>query len=158
MLTGLAHSALCVPDVDAATRWYVETLGFTVLSPPFLMEGDAIERDMGEIIPNPRLKAAIVGIPDAGDRVIEIIEYPGTTSRARPSDASVVDVGLTHIGLTCDDIDTTRAELESRGVTFLTSAIASVAGLRTTWFHDPWGTVLILMEKSKPAEPYYRQY
>ena len=53
----------------------------------------------------------------------------------------------------CDDIDATRTELEARGVEFLTTEIADVAGLRTTWCHDPWGTVIILMEKSEDALP-----
>ena len=158
MLTGMAHTALCVADVDAATRWYADVLGFTVLSPPYLMEGPAIERDMGELIPSPRLKAAIVGLPGDGDRVIEIIEYPGSTGRPRAEDASLVDHGLTHVGVVCDDIEATRSELEARGVRFLTSGIATVAGLRTTWLADPWGNVVILLEKSLAAKPYYAQY
>jgi catechol 2,3-dioxygenase-like lactoylglutathione lyase family enzyme len=156
-MTGLAHSAMCVPDVEAATRWYAETLGFTVLSPPYLMEGEAIERDMGELIPHPRLKAAIVGFPD-GDRVIEIIEYPDTDGRPRSQDASITDHGLSHLGVVCDDIDATRAALEARNVTFLTDGIASVARVRTTWFTDPWGTVIILVEKRDHSKPYYAQY
>ena len=32
------------------------------------------------------------------------------------------------------------------------------AGLRTTWFRDPWGVVFILMEKRHPARPYWQQY
>jgi methylmalonyl-CoA/ethylmalonyl-CoA epimerase len=158
MLTGLAHSALCVPDVEAATRWYAEALGFTVLSPPYLVEGDDLERDMGELIPQPRLKAAILGFPGDGDRVIEIIEYPGTNGRPRPGDSSIIDHGLSHIGVICDDIEATRRELETRGVTFLTSGIASVARVRTTWCTDPWGTVLILVEKGDPSRPYYDQF
>ena len=47
MLTGLAHTAICVPDVRAAARWYSEVLGLRVLSPPYRMEGAQIERDMG---------------------------------------------------------------------------------------------------------------
>jgi catechol 2,3-dioxygenase-like lactoylglutathione lyase family enzyme len=158
MLTGLAHSALCVPDVEAATRWYAETLGFTVLSPPYLVEGPDIERDMGELIPHARLKAAILGFPGDGDRVIEIIEYPDTEGRPRPGDASIVDHGLSHVGVICDDIEVTRRELEGRGVTFLTRGIASVARVRTTWCTDPWGTVLILVEKGDPSRPYYAQF
>ncbi len=157
-LVGLAHTAVCVPDVDEAARWYAETLGFTVLSPPYLMEGEAIERDMGELIETPRLKAAIVGLPGDGDRVLELIEYPGSPGRPRAADASIVDHGLTHVGLVCDDITATRATYEARGVRFLTREIATVAGLRTTWFADPWGTVLILMEKRDPAKPYFAQY
>lgn len=154
----MAHSAVCVPDVDEATRWYAEVLGFSILSPPYLMEGEAIERDMGELIPTPRLKAAILGLPGDGDRVLELIEYPGTVGRAIAEDRSIVDGGLTHVGLVCDEIEATRAELESRGVQFLTSGIATIAGLRTTWFADPYGTVFILMEKREPPKPYFAQY
>lgn len=154
----MAHSAVCVPDVEEAARWYSETLGFSVLSPPYLMEGDAIERDMGELIPIPRLKAAIVGLPGDGDRVLELIEYPGADGRARAADASIVDGGLTHVGLVCDDIASTRSELESRGVQFLTRATAKIAGLQTTWFTDPYGTVFILMQKRDPDRPYFAQY
>jgi catechol 2,3-dioxygenase-like lactoylglutathione lyase family enzyme len=159
VLTGLAHSAVCVPDVEAATRWYSEVLGLTVLSPPYRMEGEQIEHDMGELVPSPVvLNASIVGF-GADDRVIELIEYPAANvvppESARPS---VTRVGVTHIGMLCDDIGATRAELEGRGVEFLTAGVADVAGLRTTWCHDPWGTVIILMEKSKGARPYWGQW
>jgi hypothetical protein len=36
--------------------------------------------------------------------------------------------------------------------------VAEVAGLRTTWCSDPWGTVLILVEKEHGDRPYWRQY
>ena len=62
------------------------------------------------------------------------------------------------MGLICDDIDRTRGELEGRGVVFLTSGIADVAGLRTTWFRDPWGTVFILLQKDHQDRPYWRQF
>jgi catechol 2,3-dioxygenase-like lactoylglutathione lyase family enzyme len=158
MIRGVAHTAVCVPDVEEAARWYAETLGFTILSPPYLMEGDAIARDMGELIPIPRLKAAIVGVPGDGDRVLELVEYPGAGGQPPSPDASVIDHGLTHVGLVCDDIAETRAQLESRGVQFLTRGIASIAGLRTTWFNDPYGTVFILLEKRDPDRPYFAQY
>jgi hypothetical protein len=61
------------------------------------------------------------------------------------------------VGLVCDDIVTTRSELEGRGVSFLTTGIADVAGLKTTWCHDPWGTVIILLEKRDAGHPYWRQ-
>ncbi len=159
MLTGLAHSAVCVPDVEAATHWYSEVLGLTVLSAPYRMEGEQIEHDMGELVPSPVvLHASIVGF-GADDRVIELIEYPAANvvppESARPS---VTRVGVTHIGMLCDDIGATRAELEDRGVEFLTAGVADVAGLQTTWCHDPWGTVIILMEKSKDARPYWGQW
>jgi catechol 2,3-dioxygenase-like lactoylglutathione lyase family enzyme len=158
MLRGFAHAAVCVPDVDAATRWYAEVLGMTVLSPPFLIRGDAIERDMGELIGSPAaVKAAIVGW-EASDDVIELIEYPEAGVADNSFAPTVTRRGLTHLGLLCDDVTATRSELEAKGVQFLVSGVADVAGLRTTWCCDPWGTVFILLQKSRPALPYWHQY
>ena len=74
------------------------------------------------------------------------------------NEGSITDIGLTHIGLTCDDVVATRRELEREDVTFLTTGIADVAGLRTTWFRDPWGVVFILIEKEHRDRPYWRQH
>jgi catechol 2,3-dioxygenase-like lactoylglutathione lyase family enzyme len=159
MIIGMAHTAVCVPDVDAAVEWYRSVLGLTVLSPPYLVDGPDIERDMGELVPSPvAVKAAILGFPGEGDRVLEVIEYPRSPGRARPKEAMLVDEGFTHVGLVCDDIVATRAELEARGVRFLTSGVAEIVGLRTTWFEDPNRLVFILMEKRDGAKPYYAQY
>jgi catechol 2,3-dioxygenase-like lactoylglutathione lyase family enzyme len=158
-VTGMAHSAVCVADVDAAVAWYRDVLGLTVLSPPYRMEGDAIERDMGELLPSPVVvKAAIVGFAEDGDRVIEVIEYPNARGSDARAACGIEDHGLTHVGLTCDDIDATRRHLEANGAQFMVQGVADVAGLRTTWFRDPFGVVFILLEKSKPQHPYYRQY
>src|SRR5205823_14929496 len=98
MITGLAHTAVCVADVDAAVAWYGDVLGLTILSAPYRMEGADIERDMGALVPSPVVvKAAIVGVPDGGDRVLEVIEYPNAPGRDHAADASVVDHGFTHV-------------------------------------------------------------
>jgi catechol 2,3-dioxygenase-like lactoylglutathione lyase family enzyme len=159
MLTGFAHAAVCVSDVNEATKWYSEVLGLQVLSPPYEMSGEAIERDMGDLVPSPVVvKAAIVGL-GADDHVLELIEYPEVLlPTGQPARPDILHLGMTHVGLVCDDIERTRSELESRGVAFVTSGIAEVAGLRTTWFHDPWGTVFVLLEKRAQSNPYWRQY
>ncbi len=156
MLSGLAHVGVCVPDVEEAVEWYRSVLGLVVLSPPYLVEGADIERDMGELVPGVRLKAAILGFPGGGDHVLEVIEYPGLGGG--PDERGLTDHGLSHLGLVCDDISAERERLEAAGVRFLTSGVAGIVGLRTTWFADPWGVVFILMEKGDPARPYYRQF
>jgi catechol 2,3-dioxygenase-like lactoylglutathione lyase family enzyme len=158
VLTGLAHTAICVPDVEAAVGWYADVLGLRVLSHPYRMEGPEIERDMGELVPSPVVVvAAIVGL-GSDDHVIELVEYPasgvGPPESASPS---VTRVGITHVGLVCDDLRATREELESRGVEFLTTGLADVAGLRTAWCRDPWGTVILLLQKSEETRPYWGQ-
>jgi catechol 2,3-dioxygenase-like lactoylglutathione lyase family enzyme len=159
VITGIAHTALHVPDVDAAVAWYRDVLGLEVLSPPYRMEGDAITRDMGELLPEPVVvKAAIVGTGEGSDRVIEVIEYPAVVAAPAPP-AAVTRLGFTHVGLLCDDVVVTRADLEAKGVRFLVEGVADVAGVRTTWFADPWENVFILVEKvRRPDRAYYRQY
>jgi methylmalonyl-CoA/ethylmalonyl-CoA epimerase len=101
--------------------------------------------------------AAIVGF-GKDDRALELIEYPAAgVASPSPVRPSVTKIGLTHVGMVCDDIAATRAELEKRGVEFLTSGVADVAGLKTTWCRDPWGTVIILLEKSEQGRPYWGQ-
>jgi hypothetical protein len=48
--------------------------------------------------------------------------------------------------------------LKDKGVHFLVDGIADIAGVRTTWFTDPWGVVFILVEKGKPERPYFAQF
>jgi catechol 2,3-dioxygenase-like lactoylglutathione lyase family enzyme len=159
VITGLAHTGLHVADVEAATAWYRDVLGLSVLSPPYRMDGDAITRDMGELVPAPVVvKAAIVGVDDGSDRVIEVIEYPSVAT-GPPLPPAVTRLGFTHIALLCDDVRATRAELEAKGVEFLVADVADVAGVCTTWFADPWNNVFILVEKVRHRErPYFRQY
>jgi catechol 2,3-dioxygenase-like lactoylglutathione lyase family enzyme len=156
--TGVAHTAVCVADCDAAVAWYRDVLGMRVLSPPYRMEGAEIERDMASLVPSPVVvKAAIVGF-EADDRVLEVIEYPNADGGDTRASLPVYDLGLTHVGLVCDDIESTRAQLETSGASFLVDGVADVAGLRTTWFRDPFGIVFILLEKRDTERPYYRQF
>ena len=95
MITGLAHTGVCVPDCAAAVAFYRDVLGLRVLSPPYVMAGNAIRDDMGELVSDPTMKAAIVGFDDGSDRVLEVIEYlniDGSDGRAR---AALTDHGLT---------------------------------------------------------------
>jgi catechol 2,3-dioxygenase-like lactoylglutathione lyase family enzyme len=156
VISGLAHTGVCVPNLAEAVQWYTQTLGLVLLSPPARIEGRAIEQDMAEMIPGVALQAAILGARDSGDRVLELIEYP--KHPGRPKRESLTDHGFSHVGLVCDDIAATRTELEARGVRFLTRGTAEIAGLETCWFEDPYGNVFILMSKSASELPYFRQW
>jgi predicted enzyme related to lactoylglutathione lyase len=158
VITGVAHTGVCVPDCEAAVAFYRDVLGLRVLSPPYVMDGEAIRDDMGELVSDPAMKAAIVGFDGDGDRVLEVIEYLRADGEPRRTRTNLTEPGLSHVGLICDDIDATRAELERRGVCFLVDGIAEVARVRTTWFADPWGVVFILVEKSRPQRPYFAQW
>jgi methylmalonyl-CoA/ethylmalonyl-CoA epimerase len=160
VITGLAHTGVCVPDCEAAVAFYQDVLGLRVLSPPYVMSGKAIRDDMGELASDPSMKAAILGFPGDGDRVLEVIEYLGVEGSDRRG--ALTDHGVSHVGLICADLDATSAELQRKGVRFLVSGIADVARVRTTWFVELCGSkkglVFILVEKSRPERPYFSQW
>jgi len=85
VITGLAHAGVCVPDCEAAVAFYRDVLGLRVLSPPYVMSGNAIRDDMGELVSDPTMKAAIVGFGDDSDRVLEVdLDKPGFAGSQRP--------------------------------------------------------------------------
>jgi catechol 2,3-dioxygenase-like lactoylglutathione lyase family enzyme len=47
VLTGLAHTGVCVPDCEAAVAFYRDVLGMRVLSPPYVMGGLAVATTVG---------------------------------------------------------------------------------------------------------------
>ena len=61
------------------------------------MAGNAIRDDMGELVPDPTMKAAILGFDDDGDRVLEVIEYVNVDGTVRG--AALTDHGVSHVGL-----------------------------------------------------------
>ena len=146
-----------MPDCEAAVAYYRDVLGLRVLSPPYVMDGDAIRDDMGQLVADPAMKAAIVGFDGDDDRVLEVIEYLRAGDEKGRARSGLTEFGLSHVGLICEDIDATRAQLEAKGVRFLVDGVAEVARVRTTWFVDPWGVVFILVEKSRPQRPYFAQ-
>ena len=56
-----------MPDCEAAVAFYRDVFGLRVLSPPHVTAGDAIRDDMGQLVFDPTMKAAIVGFDDDGD-------------------------------------------------------------------------------------------
>ena len=51
MITGLAHTALHVADVDAAVAWYRDVLGSPCCRRRTAWKATRSTRDMGELVP-----------------------------------------------------------------------------------------------------------
>ena len=77
-----------------------------------------IRADMGELLADPAMKAAIVGFGDDGDRVLEVIEYLRADGSDARRAAGLADPGLTHIGLICDNLTRLGRSLKDKGVHF----------------------------------------
>jgi catechol 2,3-dioxygenase-like lactoylglutathione lyase family enzyme len=129
----LHHFATSVADLEATVRWYATTLGFR--------EEHRYEIPGG-------VQVAFLVLDDVR---LEVFEVGG--SRAPDPDELALERhlgvrGLRHVALAVDDLDGARAELEDRGVPFLTEPgeVPSSGGERYCFFADPDGVLIELYE------------
>jgi catechol 2,3-dioxygenase-like lactoylglutathione lyase family enzyme len=141
----LHHVGITVANLEAGIDFYHGVLGLEFASEP------------SPIFDDPALGPA-VGVPGAslrqvslllGDTILELLEYQKPKS---PVDAPLPQnaLGAQHVAFSVDDIEATKAELESKGVTFFSEVNVVdegvLAGWRWVYFSDPDGNALELVE------------
>jgi catechol 2,3-dioxygenase-like lactoylglutathione lyase family enzyme len=127
------HSAIRVPDFDAAVAWYVEKLDFQL-----------------------RQSAAVAGLtfgflyPAMDDSFhFELMAGPGAENRPPYKDLydSYNMSGWHHMGFQVNDVDEAIKELKRRGVTIVSEPHdAPAVGLRVAFFADPWGNLFEMIQ------------
>jgi catechol 2,3-dioxygenase-like lactoylglutathione lyase family enzyme len=141
------HVGITVPDLERAIDFYHDVLGLEFANEP------------SPVFDDPTLGPA-VGVPGAnlrqvslwcGDSIVELLEY---TSPEPPNDAPLPPNGLgaAHLALKVDDVARTKAELEAKGIEFLSEINVVdegvLAGWRWVYFQDPDGNTLELVEEA----------
>jgi catechol 2,3-dioxygenase-like lactoylglutathione lyase family enzyme len=123
-LTGWDHIAFSVPDLVAAERWYVETLGAEVVS-RYNWGGDTAH----PVLPHEDIRI--------GQHVVSL--FLGEPLHAAPPPR------LFHYAFNCrsmEELDTWGEHLQSRGVAFRGPMAHPGFGAVSLYFDDPWGTRL----------------
>lgn len=145
MILGMHHAAIAVPDIERALGFYAVTIGFEVVDEVTLP---------GRIEPLSRA----FGIEDAGCRVrmlrkgnsfLELFEFD--ESLAAEPERPVNRLGITHIALASDDVETDHARLEEAGVVFH-APLFGAAPTRFAYGRDPFGNVIELLEHAEGSE------
>ena len=158
-LAGLDHVGITVPDIEAATRFLVDVLGFEylyALGPRQDRNGDWMQDHLNV---HPRAVARSVRFFRCGPNpVLEVFEYSAPDQDVEPPRNS--DVGGHHIAVYVEDIDAAVQYLQEHGVTVLSGPTASIgphAGQRWVYFLAPWGAQFELV--SYPAgRAWYREH
>ena len=127
------HSAIRVPDFDAAAAWYAEKLDFRV-----------------------RQSVSFAGLtfaflyPVADDSFhFELLAGSGADNRHPYKDLhdSYKMSGWHHMGFRVDSVDAAVGELKRRSVTIVSEPHDVVAmGLRVAFFADPWGNLFEMIQ------------
>jgi glyoxylase I family protein len=146
-LAGGDHIGFTVPDIEAATRFFVDVIGCEQVFEigPFVSDDDWMKVHLGvhprAIIKTLRMLRCKVG-PS-----IELFEYDLQGAEERPPANS--DVGGHHLAFYVDDIDAAVAYLKEKGVTVqgepTTMDQGPSRGLRWAYFLAPWGMQLELV-------------
>jgi len=150
-LAGTDHVGFTVPDIEAATRFFVDVIGCTLVFEigPFQSDDDWMETQLGvdrrAVVRSLRMFRCKTG-PS-----FEIFQYELAGACAVPPPNS--DAGGHHLGFYVDDIGAAVAYLKSHGVTVqgdpVTMKAGPTEGLTWVYFLSPWGMQLELV--SYPA-------
>ena len=144
-MKGLHHVGITVNDLEASIRFYHDVLGLEFSNEPSpWFEGEELGTAVG--VPGAALRQVSLLL---GDTTLELLEYkspPSETTAPLNSNS----LGASHVAFLVDDIETAKADLESKGIEFYSDVNkvdeGVLAGWRWVYFEDPDGYPLELVE------------
>jgi glyoxylase I family protein len=146
-LLGVEHIGLTVPDVEAASRFFVDVLGAEVVFEigPFVAEDDWMQKHLG-VHPRAVIRKLRM-LRMASGPSLELFQYEAPDqAQARPKNS---DAGGHHIAFYVTDMDAAVVHLKQHGVTVFgeptTMTDGASAGLAWVYFLSPWGLQLELV-------------
>ncbi len=125
MLTALHHVALICTDYARSRRFYVETLGLTLIREVYREERQSWKADL-----------------QIGASQLELFSFPAPAVRPSYPEAT----GLRHLAFTVDDLDPVIARLVDAGIAVEPIRVDPYTDQRFTFFSDPDGLPLELYE------------
>ncbi|HVQ58752.1 MAG TPA: VOC family protein [Solirubrobacterales bacterium] len=144
-MKAIHHVGITVPDLDRAIEFYTGVLGLELADPPSPVFDDP---NLGPAVGVPGAKLRQVNLA-CGEAIVELLEYtepPSPIGRPVPANGT----GATHLAFHVESAERTKAELEAKGVEFLSEVNVVdegvLAGWRWVYFRDPFGIVLELVE------------
>ncbi|MGJ5630643.1 SMU1112c/YaeR family gloxylase I-like metalloprotein [Nostoc sp. CALU 1950] len=115
--TGIHHVAIICSDYERSKKFYVETLGFSIIEETFRAERNSYKLDLR------------VGESDQ----IELFSFPNPPQRFSSPEAC----GLRHLAFKVDDLEKTVDYLKSQGVETENIRIDEITSKKFTFFKDP---------------------
>lgn len=143
-MTVLHHTGLTVRDLDRSLAFYRDLLGMEVV---FEQEkrGGYLAAIVGYEAAHVRM--AHLAFPGGGHR-IELFEYVQPEPRGKPGEPR--DVGISHVCLVVDDLDSVHGRLRAAGVEFYSAPVpvssGANAGGAAVYLRDPDGITLELFQ------------
>ncbi|MBN8697026.1 MAG: VOC family protein [Bacteroidetes bacterium] len=117
MLNKIHHIAIICSNYEVSKKFYVETLGLTIIREVYRKERDSYKLDL-----------ALNGM-----YVIELFSFPTPPKRPTQPEAT----GLRHLAFEVSDLEKTIKEMEQKGVKAEAIRIDEFTGKRFSFIFDP---------------------
>lgn len=126
MFQSIHHIAIIASDIEISKHFYSQVLGFEIIAETYREARDSWKIDLAL----------------NGDYLIELFSFPNAPRRLDGPEA----LGLRHLAFTVGNIEAVVAELEGRGVEVEAVRIDELTGALYTFFKDPDGLPIELVE------------
>lgn len=140
------HTVLLVSDLDRSLEFYCDTLGFELISRDDDRRGEFLDQMFN--LEGVVIKLSLIR---AGGEIVEVIEPVAPPELVR-YDGGEDRFGIARIGWEVDGIEELVADLQAKGVEFISDivdmTVGHYAGGKVVFFRDPDG---ILLEFQQPA-------
>lgn len=132
MIVAIDHVGIMVDDLDAALRFYTETLGLA--AGPIMTHAE------------PPIRRCCVRLGDAELELVEARDREQTMMQFLPHRGA----GIYHVGLRVDDVDATAVQLREAGVS-LVDGIREGGDMRIQYLHPDaaQGTMIELVTRKR---------
>lgn len=146
-LAGTEHVGFTVPDIEAATRFFVDVIGCETVFEvgPFVADDDWMAVHLG-VHPRAVIKKLRM-LRCKNGPAFELFEYDMAGSAKKPPPNS--DTGAAHLGFLVEDMGAAVAHLRKHGVEVqgdpTTMTEGPTEGLTWVYFRAPWGMQLELV-------------
>ena len=142
----LNHIAISVSDLDQATKWYKEVLGFTVVGGPveFIIDGSQAGIALKDIHGPNLKKMRMIWMSSANQIGFEIIEYLEPKAIRRQENFEYWKSGITHICITDPNIEDLCHKISETGGKQRSQVweIVPTKGYKMAFCEDPFGNII----------------
>jgi len=141
---GMHHIGITVPNIDEGIAFFKAVFGAIEVfhTGAFNVDDAFMERKLGAA-PHTRIRD-LVFLRCGNGTSVELFEYSGEDSKARPKRVS--EVGGVHLCFEVEDVFASAKRLEAQGIALLegpnTVEEGPLAGFSWVYFESPWGQML----------------